>query len=55
MAQGLVRSRMAERPSGDAAGSNPAVVSPVMEPMKLTGPSLVCSGTDAPRHQFGAT
>jgi hypothetical protein len=38
LAQGLVRRRVAKRPSDNAAWSSPALVSPMMEPM-LTKPS----------------
>ena len=44
LAQGLIRRRVARRPSADAAG-RPAVVSPsIMEPIELTGLSLLCGG-----------
>jgi hypothetical protein len=43
LAQGLVRRRVARRPSGDAAG-RAAVVSPsIMEPIEPTG-LLFCAG-----------
>jgi hypothetical protein len=46
LAQGLIRRRVARRPSSDAAGK-PAVVSPsIMEPMGLTGPSLACGAAE---------
>jgi hypothetical protein len=36
LAQGLVRRRVAKRPSDSVAGSSPALVSSVMEPIVLT-------------------
>ena len=36
LAQGLVRRRVAKRPSKNAAGSSPALVSSMMEPIALT-------------------
>jgi hypothetical protein len=44
LAQGLIRRRVAKRPSDNAAGSSPALVSSMMEPIALTKPSPHVAG-----------
>ena len=51
----MVRRRVVRRPSGVVAGSNPAVVSPMMEPLKLTGPSRFARAGRRRADRFAAT
>ena len=44
LAQGLVRRRVAKRPSDSVTGSSPALVSSMMEPIALTKPSPDAAG-----------